>query len=81
MHHSFNVLVLNILLHVSAFQNAVIRESDINMLRWCPMSWEAEKDRASFNVLVLNILLHVSAFQNAIIRESDMNMLRWCPMS
>jgi hypothetical protein len=44
MHHSFNVLVLNILLHVSAFQNAIIRESDMNMLRWCPMSWKAEKD-------------------------------------
>jgi hypothetical protein len=27
MHHSFNVLVLNILLHVSAFQNANIRDS------------------------------------------------------
>jgi hypothetical protein len=24
MHHSFNVLVLNILLHVSAFQNAIM---------------------------------------------------------
>jgi hypothetical protein len=33
MHHSFNVLVLNILLHVLAFQNAIIRESDTNMLR------------------------------------------------
>jgi hypothetical protein len=43
-HHSFNVLVLNILLHVSAFQNAIIRDSDMNMLRWCPMSWKAEKD-------------------------------------
>jgi hypothetical protein len=36
MHHSFNVLVLNKLLHVSAFQNAIIKESDMNMLRWCP---------------------------------------------
>jgi hypothetical protein len=38
MHHSFNILVLNILLHVSAFQNAVIRESDINtntLNEWC----------------------------------------------
>jgi hypothetical protein len=26
MHHSFNVLVLNILLHVFAFQSAIIRE-------------------------------------------------------
>jgi hypothetical protein len=43
-HHLFNVLVLNILLHVSAFQNTTIRESDMNMLRWCPMSWNAEKD-------------------------------------
>jgi hypothetical protein len=41
IHHSFNVLVLNILLHVSAFQNAIIRESDMNMLRWCPMSWKS----------------------------------------
>jgi hypothetical protein len=40
MHHSFNILVLNILLHVSAFQNSIIRVSDMNMLRWCPMSWE-----------------------------------------
>jgi hypothetical protein len=39
-HHSFSVLVLNILLHVSAFQNVVIRESDMGMLRWCPMSWK-----------------------------------------
>jgi hypothetical protein len=31
MHHSFNVLVLNILLHVSAFQNTIIRESNTNM--------------------------------------------------
>jgi hypothetical protein len=44
MNHSFIVLVLNILLLVSAFQNAIIRESDMNMLRLCPMSWEAEKD-------------------------------------
>jgi hypothetical protein len=36
MHHSFNVLVLNILLHVSAFQNANITESDMNMLRYYP---------------------------------------------
>jgi hypothetical protein len=26
MHHLFNVFVLNILLHVSAFQNTIIRE-------------------------------------------------------
>jgi hypothetical protein len=32
-YHSFNVLVLNILVHVSAFQNAIIRKSDMNMLR------------------------------------------------
>jgi hypothetical protein len=38
MHHSFNVLVLNTLPHVSAFQNAIIRESNMNMLIWCPMS-------------------------------------------
>jgi hypothetical protein len=44
MHHSFNVLVLNILLHVSALQNAIITEASMNMLRWCPMSWKAEKD-------------------------------------
>jgi hypothetical protein len=44
MHHSFNVLVLNILLHVSAFQNAIIRVFNINMLRLCPMTWKAEKD-------------------------------------
>jgi hypothetical protein len=44
MHHSFNVLVLKTLLHVSAFLNAIIRESNMNMLRWCLMSWEAEKD-------------------------------------
>jgi hypothetical protein len=31
MHHSFNVFVLNILLHVLAFQNAIIRESEMNM--------------------------------------------------
>jgi hypothetical protein len=37
MHHSFNVLVLNILINVSAFQNAIIRESDMNMLKWCPI--------------------------------------------
>jgi hypothetical protein len=43
IHHSFNVLVHNILLHVSAFQNAIIRDSDMNMLRWCPMSWKAEQ--------------------------------------
>jgi hypothetical protein len=23
--------------HVSALQNAIIRESDMNTLRWCPM--------------------------------------------
>jgi hypothetical protein len=44
MHHSFNVLVHNVVLHVSAFWKAIIRESDMNMLRWCPVSWEAEKD-------------------------------------
>jgi hypothetical protein len=44
MHHSFNVLVLNILVHVSAFQNSITRKSNMNMLRWCPMSWKAEKD-------------------------------------
>jgi hypothetical protein len=44
MHHSFNVFVLNILLHVSAFQNAIIRESNMNMIRWYPLSWKAEKD-------------------------------------
>jgi hypothetical protein len=33
MHHSFDVLVLNILLHVSAFKNDIIRESYMNMLR------------------------------------------------
>jgi hypothetical protein len=44
MHHSFNVLMLNILLHVSEFQNAIIRESNMNMLRYCPKSWKAEKD-------------------------------------
>jgi hypothetical protein len=38
MHHSFNVLVLNIPLHFSAFQNSIIRKSDMNMQRWCPMS-------------------------------------------
>jgi hypothetical protein len=38
--------VLNILLHVSAFLNAIIRESDMNMLRWRPMSWKAEKDES-----------------------------------
>jgi hypothetical protein len=31
-------LRVNILLHVSAYQNAIIRESNMNMLRWCPMS-------------------------------------------
>jgi hypothetical protein len=29
MRHSFSVLLLNILLHVSAFQNAIIRESSM----------------------------------------------------
>jgi hypothetical protein len=32
IHHSLNVVVLNILLHVSAFQNAIIKDSDMNML-------------------------------------------------
>jgi hypothetical protein len=44
MHQSFNVLVLNTFLHVSAFQTAIIRESDMNMLRLCPKTWKAEKD-------------------------------------
>jgi hypothetical protein len=44
MHHSFNVLVLNILLRVSAFQNAIIRDSDMNMPRLCSMLRKAEKD-------------------------------------
>jgi hypothetical protein len=44
MHHSFNILVLNIFPHVSAFQNAIISDSDMNMLRWCPISWKSEKD-------------------------------------
>jgi hypothetical protein len=48
MHHSFNVLVLNILLHVSAFQNAIIRDSDMNMLRWCPMSWKQRRMAAVY---------------------------------
>jgi hypothetical protein len=34
MQQSFNVLILNILIHVSALQNAVIRESIVILLRW-----------------------------------------------
>jgi hypothetical protein len=35
--------VLNILLHVSAFLNAIIRESYMNMLRRCPMSLKSRE--------------------------------------
>jgi hypothetical protein len=40
----FRRQIVNTLLHVLAFQNAIIRETDMNMLRWRPMSREAEKD-------------------------------------
>jgi hypothetical protein len=60
MNHSFNVLVLNILLHVSAFQNAIIRVSDMNMLRWCPMSRKSEKMGAVYCDIV-GILLDEGA--------------------
>jgi hypothetical protein len=54
MHHSCNVLVFNILLHVSVFQNALIRESDMNMLRWCPVSGYPDHYAVCHNIQLLS---------------------------
>jgi hypothetical protein len=68
MHHSFNVLVLNILLHVSAFQNAIIRESDMNMLRRRPMSWRAQKLYiVTDGVMVGKLRYRKRVFQNTVL--------------
>jgi hypothetical protein len=58
-HRSLNVLVLNILLHVSAFQNTIIRESNLNMLRGCPMSWKAEKDGSCTYIVIDGVMVGI----------------------
>jgi hypothetical protein len=56
MHHSFTVLVLNTLLYVSAFQNAIVRDLNLKMLGWCPMFHCAQSQLLHFGHPVEGIL-------------------------